>query len=86
MLHPIFHMHGWCVLLPREDMDRKSIENALDLSAKEIEKAEERSAVSAVVVYEAIRREGGQELRRSSPALFWSGLAAGLSMGFSLIT
>ena len=45
----------------------------------------ERTAIGANVVYEAIRREGEDELKRSSSALAWSGLAAGLSMGFSLI-
>jgi formate/nitrite transporter FocA (FNT family) len=66
-------------------MERKPLENELDLTDKEIEEAERRSAVSAMVVYEAIRGEGEQELLRSSAGLFWSGLAAGLSMGFSLI-
>jgi formate-nitrite transporter family protein len=63
----------------------QQIENHLDLSPKEIEEAEERSSVSVHVVHEAIRREGEQELERSGAALAWSGLAAGLSMGFSLI-
>jgi formate/nitrite transporter FocA (FNT family) len=31
-------------------------------------------------------KEGQDELARPSSALFWLGLAAGLSMGFSLIT
>jgi formate-nitrite transporter family protein len=62
------------------------VENKLELSEKELEEAEHRSAASALVVHEAIRAEGEQELKRSSQALFWSGLAAGLSMGFSLIT
>ncbi len=44
-----------------------------------------RMAPRAIVVYEAIRREGEDELRRPSWALAWSGLAAGLSMGFSLV-
>jgi formate-nitrite transporter family protein len=66
-------------------MPREPIDNVLELSDKEVEEAEQRSAASAVVVHEAIRREGEQELQRSSAALFWSGLAAGLSMGFSLI-
>jgi len=66
-------------------MPAEVVENKLDLTQKEIKEAERRSAVSALVVHEAIRREGEQELRRSSSALFWSGLAAGLSMGFSLI-
>jgi len=66
-------------------MPKTPIENKLDLSEKEIEEAEHRSAATALVVHEAIRLEGEQELQRSSAALFWSGLAAGLSMGFSLI-
>src|SRR5215207_9454872 len=47
--------------------------------------AEERSAPSGQVVYKAILKEGEEELARPSSALFWSGLAAGLSMGFSMI-
>lgn len=66
-------------------MPADPVENHLELTEKELEEAEERSAVSAMIVHEAIRLEGEQELGRSSSALFWSGLAAGLSMGFSLI-
>ena len=47
--------------------------------------AMERQSVSADVVYEAIRLEGEEELDRSTSALFWSGLAAGLAMGFSFL-
>jgi formate/nitrite transporter FocA (FNT family) len=49
------------------------------------EEAEERAAPSGKIVYLAILDEGEEELERPSSALFWSGLAAGLSMGFSLI-
>jgi formate/nitrite transporter FocA (FNT family) len=48
-------------------------------------KAEDRSAPSGKIVYKAILKEGEEELERSSSALCWSGLAAGLSMGFSMI-
>ncbi|MHA3774612.1 formate/nitrite transporter family protein [Verrucomicrobiota bacterium sgz303538] len=48
--------------------------------------AEERSSPSTHVVYESIRSEGEEELKRASAALAWSGLAAGLSMGFSFIS
>ena len=51
----------------------------------EQQEAEERSAPSGKIVYKAILSEGEEELKRSSFALFWSGLAAGLSMGFSMI-
>jgi formate/nitrite transporter FocA (FNT family) len=46
---------------------------------------ERRSAPSGKVVYAAIVSEAEDELRRASSSLFFSGLAAGLSMGFSLI-
>lgn len=49
------------------------------------QEAVERSAPQALVIFEAIRREGEHELERPSSSLAWSGLAAGLSMGFSLI-
>ena len=48
--------------------------------------AMERQSASADVVYEAIRLEGEEELARTSSALFWSGLAAGLAMGLSFLT
>jgi len=47
--------------------------------------ARKRASPSAAVVYQAIRTEGNDELARSTAALAWSGIAAGLSMGFSLV-
>ena len=41
--------------------------------------------VSVIVVHEAIRFDGEEELHRPISALAWSGLAAGLSMGFSFV-
>jgi formate/nitrite transporter FocA (FNT family) len=61
-------------------------ENHLELSEPELKEAEERSSVTVHVVHEAVRREGEEELKRTPAALWWSGLAAGLSMGLSLIT
>lgn len=46
---------------------------------------EERSAPPGEVVYEAIYKEGDHELGRGVGALGLSGLAAGLSMGFSFL-
>jgi formate/nitrite transporter FocA (FNT family) len=37
------------------------------------------------VVHEAIRQDGDEELQRPVSALAWSGLAAGMSMGFSFL-
>ena len=58
---------------------------APELTEKQREEAEERSAISIDVVHEAIRKDGDEELSRSVSALAWSGLAAGLSMGFSFV-
>lgn len=52
---------------------------------EEHQEAKERSAPSSKIIHEAILREGKEELARTSDALFWSGLAAGLSMGLSMI-
>ncbi|HSU55954.1 MAG TPA: formate/nitrite transporter family protein, partial [Candidatus Dormibacteraeota bacterium] len=56
-----------------------------ELSEDEKREARERTSVSAPVVHEAIRRDGDEELQRPVSALAWSGLAAGLSMGFSFV-
>ena len=56
-----------------------------DLAPKDEHKADEEEQLNADVTYEVIRRQGEQEMKRSSSALAWSGLAAGLSMGFSLV-
>ncbi len=56
-----------------------------DLTQDEEKDAGALSALRPHVVDEAIRREGDKELARPSSALAFSGLAAGLSMGFSLI-
>src|SRR5690242_2689610 len=52
---------------------------------EEQQEAESRSSPSGKIVYKAILTEGNEELGRASSALFWSGLAAGLAMGFSMI-
>jgi formate-nitrite transporter family protein len=51
----------------------------------EEKQVQERVGINARVVYESVRREGEDELDRNPSALAWSGLAAGLSMGFSLL-
>ncbi len=58
---------------------------APELTPREVEEVEERTSVRAHVVHEAVRRDGDTEFERPASALATSGLAAGLSMGFSLI-
>jgi formate-nitrite transporter family protein len=54
--------------------------------ATEEKQVQDAQSLDAKSTYEVIRREGEKELDRSTDALFWSGLAAGLSMGFSFLT
>lgn len=63
-----------------------SIEDAAtELTKDEKEDVEERVPPRVGVVHETIRLDGEHELHRPLSALAWSGLAAGMSMGFSLM-
>jgi len=65
---------------------KQDVSQEVQLTEDEQRLAEKRRSMTVHVVHEAVRREGEEELKRTPSALFWSGLAAGLSMGFSLIT
>jgi formate-nitrite transporter family protein len=54
------------------------------MSADHEAKAQEEHLPEGEVIYRAIRRDGDHALTMTSAELAWSGLAAGLSMGFSL--
>lgn len=55
------------------------------LSPRQKEEVESQSRPNAALIHETIRAEGESELERAASAIVLSGLAAGLSMGFSLI-
>ena len=46
---------------------------------------EERATPPTPVIYEVVRRYGEDEMARPSLSLWWSGVAAGLSISFSLL-
>lgn len=50
------------------------------------QKAKEEESLDAAATHEVVRIEAEKELERAGSALAWSGLAAGLAMGFSLVT
>ena len=56
-----------------------------NLSAEEEHDVTKNQPPRAAVLHEIIRLQGDQELERSIAALFWSALAAGLTMGLSLM-
>jgi formate/nitrite transporter FocA (FNT family) len=71
--------------------DARSQADASDRKEKETNEPEEEEAVrgashlSAKLVYQVVRREGDEELRRPWTSLFWSGIAAGVCISFSII-
>ncbi len=56
-----------------------------DLSAQEQREVDKNQPPRAAVLHEIIRTQGDKELERSVAALWWSALAAGLTMGLSLM-
>jgi formate/nitrite transporter FocA (FNT family) len=62
----------------------KGEENTQGEEEKQSE-AKEAKSLDAKTTYEVVRLEGLEELDRATSALAWSGLAAGLSMGFSFL-
>jgi formate/nitrite transporter FocA (FNT family) len=55
------------------------------LAQAEQDQAAQHAAPAALVIHEVIREEGEQELKKRPSAVAWSGLAAGMSMGFSFL-
>lgn len=55
------------------------------ISNQEVIDVEEMSAPRAPVIYEVVRRLGDEEMERPATSLWWSGIAAGLSISFSLL-
>lgn len=70
---------------PENSVTRPAPIPAASLSRTERGEVEDKRPPRAAVLHEVIRREGEQEVRRSFSALMWSSIAAGLSMGFSML-
>ena len=66
----------------KEDIEIESEEKA---RGEKIEVDEDRLPSRAMAIHEHIRQDGEKEMERDAMALFWSAIAAGLSMGASLL-
>jgi formate/nitrite transporter FocA (FNT family) len=55
------------------------------MTEKEAVDVEDRSSPRTPVIYEIVRRLGDEEMSRPITSLWWSGLAAGLSISFSFL-
>ncbi|HHP5906201.1 TPA: formate/nitrite transporter family protein, partial [Citrobacter freundii] len=61
------------------------VESDEKLTGKKIELDEDRLPSRAMAIHEHIRQDGEKEMERDAMALLWSAIAAGLSMGASLL-
>jgi len=59
--------------------------NSPHLDEQGQQQAQDHAALAPLVIHEIVRAQGQQELERSFSGLAWSGLAAGLSIGFSFV-
>ena len=76
------------VISPREGDDRAADDQdelPPGVSEHEIGDIEDRARLRTPVIYEIVRREGETEMDRPITSLWWSGVAAGLSISFSLL-
>jgi len=75
--------------LKEEKIDKHSdeleVESEEKQRGKKIEIDEDRLPSRAMAIHEHIRQDGEKELERDAMALLWSAIAAGLSMGASLL-
>jgi formate/nitrite transporter FocA (FNT family) len=55
------------------------------ITEREADDVEDRSSPRTPVIYEIVRRLGEEEMARPAISLWWSGVAAGLSISFSLL-
>lgn len=57
----------------------------IGITEREVEDVEERSSPRTPVIYEIVRRHGEDEMVRPAISLWWSGVAGGMSISFSLL-
>jgi len=56
------------------------------ITKEEVKDIEELATPRTPVIYEVVRRLGEEEMARPATSLWWSGVAAGLSISFSLLS
>lgn len=65
--------------------EKKDKEAAADLSDKKAREVERKRQLTSPMVYEIVREDGEEELRRPLLSLWWSGLAAGIAISMSVV-
>jgi formate-nitrite transporter family protein len=69
--------------MPRSPAPRPNTKSRAE--NREIEAIEHQSSPATPIIYEIVRRMGDEEMARPAISLWWSGIAAGMSISFSLL-
>jgi formate-nitrite transporter family protein len=69
--------------MPRSPAPRANTKSPAE--NREIEAIEHQSSPATPIIYEIVRRMGDEEMARPAISLWWSGIAAGMSISFSLL-
>lgn len=72
--------------VPKSEATKQVPDAVEGLSRAEVKHVKDSARPRAAVVYEIVRAEGEAELIRPFSALWWSGVAAGISIGLSFLT
>jgi formate/nitrite transporter FocA (FNT family) len=70
---------------PKRESDNSRSGEYKGITQEEVRHVEEMSSPRTPVIYEVVRRLGDEEMERPATSLWWSGVAAGLSISFSLL-
>jgi formate/nitrite transporter FocA (FNT family) len=70
---------------PHAVTEQRLKEEGTQLTRDDLAEVEDRLRLRAALVYEIVRQEGEEELARQPISLWWSGVTAGLSIGFSVV-
>jgi formate/nitrite transporter FocA (FNT family) len=75
--------HTWTVGMAKRKTP--AAKNGRGITASEVRDVEELSTPRVPVIYEIVRRHGEEDMERPASSLWWSGVAAGLSISFSVL-
>lgn len=68
-----------------DDAEVEAEKQKVPLDRSEQRQVKERTSLPARLVHEVVRRQGIEELERPALSLMWSGVAAGLAIGLSVL-
>jgi formate/nitrite transporter FocA (FNT family) len=83
---PVMSARASLAVSKNHHANRRKRRGGSGITAEEVKDVEELATPRTPVIYEVVRRLGEEEMERPLTSLWWSGVAAGLSISFSLLS